>query len=557
MQACPACGAEVGNFSLAAGGIDVVEHGSVVEESPMGAVRTVKKKRRMALLLLLLLAIGAVAFSFYRQYRKNAKELQAYVEQGFVEEAREKAENMPKWQAKKAFDQINHKLQSENDAYKKRKAYDAGFYQALEEKALTLHELERLDEATRKSMPDLQYCYQEALQKDELSVAEEYLSFLEGLQMEQDAAVQEKLRQAKEVRSSYEAASLAYESGDYQEALDICKAIAPDELDAIYIDRTAALLKEIQEEYAKAVEENMQSAVENQDYATIFEYIKALKDGSAEGGTYQEMESEYLDGAIKAVKSFLSYQELARAYATCKAVAECLPDNGDVAALFVQTAQKYVKDLLLSSDFDSAEEILAEGQKIFPENVELTALQDRLENNTWKVVYEAFLSDLYAGDEEIEFALYPVDKMEIPYLLVLSGGSYQFYKYNENHRSTELAAEGEFDTYLPAEGLFFRFGSSTDSGYFSTTAFEGWDGYSFDGKEFVFESRLEKIQERHFEAFTNKVLSSEETYKKDNEVISESEYDAQRKRIESAEGITAYSYSEENINAVLYPNSAK
>ncbi len=94
-------------------------------------------------------------------------------------------------------------------------------------------------------------------------------------------------------------------------------------------------------------------------------------------------------------------------------------------------------------------------------------------------------------------------------------------------------------------------------GYFSTTAFEGWDGYSFDGKEFVFESRLEKIQERHFEAFTNKVLSSEETYKKDNEVISESEYDAQRKRIESAEGITAYSYSEENINAVLYPNSAK
>ena len=118
MQACPACGAEVGNFSLAAGGIDVVEHGSVVEESPMGAVRTVKKKRRMALLLLLLLAIGAVAFSFYRQYRKNAKALQAYVEQGFVEEAREKAENMPKWQAKKAFDQINHKLQSENDAYK-------------------------------------------------------------------------------------------------------------------------------------------------------------------------------------------------------------------------------------------------------------------------------------------------------------------------------------------------------------------------------------------------------------------------------------------------------
>ena len=509
MQACPACGAEVGNFSLAAGGIDVVEHGSVVEESPMGAVRTVKKKRRMALLLLLLLAIGAVAFSFYRQYRKNAKELQAYVEQGFVEEAREKAENMPKWQAKKAFDQINHKLQSENDAYKKKKAYDAGFYQALEEKALTLHELERLDEATRKSMPDLQYCYQEALQKDALSVAEEYLSFLEGLQMEQDAAVQEKLRHAKEVRSSYEAASLAYESGDYQEALDICKAIAPDELDAIYIDRTAALLKEIQEEYAKAVEENMQSAVENQDYATIFEYIKALKDGSAEGGTYQEMESEYLDGAIKAVKSFLSYQELARAYATCKAVAECLPDNGDVAALFVQTAQKYVKDLLLSSD------------------------------------------------EEIEFALYPVDKMEIPYLLALSGGSYQFYKYNENHRSAELAAEGEFDTYLPAEGLFFRFETSMDSGYFSTTAFEGWDGYSFDGKEFVFESRLEKIQERHFEAFTNKVLSSEETYKKDNEVISESEYDAQRKSIESAEGITAYSYSEENINAVLYPNSAK
>ena len=147
--------------------------------------------------------------------------------------------------------------------------------------------------------------------------------------------------------------------------------------------------------------------------------------------------------------------------------------------------------------------------------------------------------------------------MEIPYLLALSGGSYQFYKYNENHRSAELAAEGEFDTYLPAEGLFFRFETSMDSGYFSTTAFEGWDGYSFDGKEFVFESRLEKIQERHFEAFTNKVLSSEETYKKDNEVISESEYDAQRKRIESAEGITAYSYSEENINAVLYPNSAK
>ena len=557
ISVCPKCGTEAGNFSLAADGLDVVERAAAVKERPKGIIRNIKKKRHRVLMLFIILVIGAIAFSFYRQYRKDVRELQTYLEQGSIDEIREKADSMPKWQAQKAFDGVNHAIQSENDAYRKKEAYDAGFYRDLEEKTLVLHELGQLQESTKKSMPDLQYCYQEAIQNDELSIAEGYLSLLQELQMEFDGSIQEKMRHAQEVRSSYDTAKRKYESGNYQEALDICKAIVPDELDAVYKESTAALLSSIQEAYAKKIEENMQRAVENQDYETIFEYIKAAKDGSSEVGTYQEMKSQYLDGAIKTVKSFLSYQEFESAYATCKAVAECLPDNDDVAALFAETAQKYVKDLLLSSDFDAAEEILAEGQKILPENADLTVLQTRLDNDTWRVVYEVFLSGLYAENDMIEFTLYPVDKMQMPYLLVIADGSYEFYKYNENNRSAELVAKNKFDRYLSAEGLFLSYGESLDTGYFSKTKLERWDGYSFDGKEFVLEYRLDKIQERHFEAFTNKVLSSEETYMKDQEAISESEYDVQRKRIESADGMKAYPYSEDAINDVIYQNLAK
>ncbi len=558
MQVCPECGTSAGSVSVPAGDIDVVDNSKITEEYSVNSVRKVKKKRHIAFLFIIIFIIGAITSSYYRQYRNDVKELQTYIEQGSIEEARNKADSMPKWQAQKAFDTINHDIQSENNAYIKKKEFDAGFYSDLQEKVLVLHEMEKLDEPTMKSMPDLEYCYEETLQNDELSVAEGYMLFLQEIQMDYDVSVQDKMNHAQEVRSSYESAKLKYESGSYQEALDICKAIVPDELDIVYQENTAALLKNIEEAYSKVVEENMKRAVENQDYETIYQYIKTAKDGSSDIGKYTEMENQYLEGAIKAVKSLLSYENFESAYTTCRAVAECLPDNADVINLFVETVQEYVKNLLSSLDFDTAEEILSEGLNIFPDNTELTTLQARLDNDTWRVVYEVFLSDLYGETESIEFTLYPVSEMAIPYLLVIrDNNSYEFYKYNENDRNVEMVANQKFDTYIPAEGLFFYFGQTFDKGYFSTTTNESWTGYSFDGKEFVLKYRLEKIQENHYEAITNKVLSSEDTYMKDDEVISESEYNTQVKRIESADGMKVYSYSKDNINAVIYNNQVR
>lgn len=524
---------------------------SVSEEHP-AMVQKAKKKRYGILAIIAVIVIGMMALSFYKRYQNDVEELQTYLEQGLIDEARSKADSMSKWQAQKVFDGINHEIQSENNAYINKNAYDAGFYGALRTKVSALHEMEQLNEATVESMPDLQHCYEEAIQNDELRIAEEYLSFLREMQVDYDVSVEDKIGYAKDARSDYEKAKHKYESGSYQEAMDICQEIVPDESDVILKKNIAALLGDIDAAYSKAIEENMRRAIENEDYAAIYQYIKTAKAGNSDNEKYAEIENQYLDGALKEIKENISYGDFEFAYDICKAVAECMPDNDDVVNLFAETVQGYVKYLLASESIETAEEILAEGLGVTPDNAVLATLQERLDNDTWRLAYEVFLGGLHEEADTIEFTLYPVDKLEIPYLLVVTDNTYEFYKYDENQKSVELAASRDFEVCMPAEGLFFSHGETSEDGYFSTTTIEYWDGYSFDGEEFVSEYSLQKMQERHYEAFTNKTLSLEETYMKDNNSISESEYNKQVARIEKANGMATYSYNEDNINEVIF-----
>lgn len=572
MRVCPQCGTVAGTVSVVEGNAAIAERienarqdggymadaGQVPGKAYQYAAPVRKGKKKLYLALMAILVVtGSAAFLTYRQYRNNVKELQAYLEQGLIDEAREKADGMPKWQAKKAFDKINHDIQAENNSYLKENTYDAAFYAELQGKALALHEMEELDESTVQSMPQLQRCYEETVQNDALYVAEGYLSFLQEIQAEYDASAEDKIHHAQEVRSAYEEAQGNYDAGKYQEALDICQAIAPDEADVIYIESVAALLENIGDAYTSKIEENMQRAIENKDYETMYQFIKAAKDGSQDKEKYSELENQYLDAALKEVKRNLSSQDFEYAYDICKAVADCMPDNEKVMDLFVETVQGYVKNQLAEEEIDAAEEILAEALGILPEQADLTALQEQMENGMWRLAYDAYLTELHSDQGDMEFTLYPAGKLEIPYLLVISGNTYSFYKYDEENVRVASVAQKEFDTYAPSEKLFFHYTDRVDNGYFAKTFVEVWNAYSFDGKEFVFEYDLRKAEENHYEAFTNKILSSETRYQKDDEPISEEEYNQQMERIEKSDGMKTYSYSEENIKALLYNDSAK
>lgn len=523
-----------------------------VSEENQDTIRKVKSKWYLAVIAVIVIAAGYIAYSAYSQYQQNAKELQAYIEQGLIDEIKTKMETMPAGQVEKIFNRVNQDIQSENNAYVNENTYDADFYSVLKTKISMLYELERLNESTIESMPDLQHCYQETIQTDELYIAEGYLSFLQEYQITFDTSVEEKINNARAVRSNYEEAVREYEAKDYQKAMKICQGITPDELDLAYIENVATLLNEIKTAYAGAIEENIQRAIDNQDYVSIYQFVKAAKEINPEDSKYTEIENLYLEGAMRAVKSCFSTNGYDVAYAICKAIIECIPDNAEVTDLFAETVQGYVKSLISLGSMDTALNILAESRVILPEHTVLTTLQTRLDNDTWRLLYEICLTDLYKENDAIKFTLYPVDALAVPYLLVISGNTYTFYRYKESDNIVETVASESFEACTSTEGLFYMHSSDVKSGYFSNTFIDSWGAYSFDGTKFVHEYVIREINERHYEAFTEKVLSNDYTYMKDDDSISESEYNKQLKKIEEAQGFTAYDYNEQNIENIIY-----
>lgn len=446
----------------------------------------------------------------YNMEVSEVVELVATGENQSVKEARNMMGKLSSKQRKEVVDKINDILLTDCKSYISKGEFSEKFYEKIICVGNFLKSYGEIKKEVVNGFPTLEFYYQELMNNETEDIdiwetGKAYIAFIEDISGNTENDMSGKFEKAINVRLSYKEAIEYYQADNYQQALEICGRITPQEEDSKYIEKITNLKNDILEKYGEYIPKEVTVLLENENY----------------------------EEALILLKGVWTY----------------FKDSEEIKELFEQSVGKYIMSLINNSEYDKATTIANESLELM-DSKKIKEYKDRLEQERWKWVYWNVLKE---NPVEKEFCLYEIAGKEIPVLILILNESYRFVNFNENTKEVESSTYN-IRKYDKENDVFYEYKECDKRGEYNDEIFgypdvhvEEWSAYTFNGAEMKYEYSLKK----EVSTANGKIVDESYTFK-GTDLKSEMAYDAQLLMIKGTEGLTTSSITNEEIEKILF-----